>query len=734
MRVGRYDIIEKLGEGGMAEVFLARYEAMAGAVRKVVVKRMLPAVLSDEQTLALFISEARLTMQLSHGNLVQVFDFGETDGQYFLAMEYVDGLSLAQLLHTVKERGLPGVPAPIAVAIIIEVAKGLHFAHTRADERGAALRIIHRDVSPENVLVSYEGQVKVTDFGIARARLEGRQFTAPGIFRGKPDYAAPEQARAEAQTARVDVYATGLLLSELITGENPQEGRLVQVASEGVRLTMRSPLVDSTLAAIIDAAIDPNPKTRMPSALELQHRLTEWLATNAPIALASGVPNFMAWLDPDALAQRGLSVTVPANFTEWLASWSRNQRTDPQQPALDVSSRRVPTVPDTPGSIEGQHQTLPPTIETTADVPLEQVVPKTRVMARPDGGSRWLVAFGVALVLIAGVVMLGALESSSEPPIVVPPPAPIVLNEPPVVAPAREEPVAMPPRPPPPAQTNRSVGQYPAQVRLLTGLHSVDLESARSGLKLARLLPASLEGQALVVRRTTKEMMSPKLLAASFSNGAFHITQIGAEWTPIDSLQTTVFVFDQHTRLFWQRLDVSVAKRTKDGVEIAQTLPNAGVDLIVAVDESQRFELRQLDPGATYQVMLKPQEKPVSVFLIEPGEKRRRSSVPAPVLLQPGRPVTIKGAEVLWLTMLAAPGVSEAVVEITRPGPAPIIIRGSPSSPNVTTAEDYKRLALEHGARGEWKAALVAWEGCLAIKRDLDCRAGAETARRNLEP
>ncbi len=733
MRVGRYDIIEKLGEGGMAEVFLARYEAMAGAVRKVVVKRILPSVVADEQTLALFISEARLTMQLSHGNLVQVFDFGEADGQCFLAMEYVDGLSLALLLHAVRERGLPGVPAPIAVAIIIEVAKGLHFAHSRADEHGAPLHIIHRDVSPENVLISYEGQVKVTDFGIARARLEGRQFTAPGIFRGKPDYAAPEQARAEVQTARVDVYATGLLLAELITGENPQEGRLVQVASEGLRLTMRSPLVDSTMAAIIDAAIDPNPKTRMPSALELQHRLTDWLATNAPIALASGVPNFMAWLDPDALAQRGLSVTVPANFAEWLASWSRNQRTDPQQPALEVSSRRATTVPDTPGSKGNLHPTLPPTIETTADVPLEQVVPKTRVMARP-GGSRWLIGFGAALVLLAGVVMLGALESSSEPPIVVPPPAPIVLNDPPVAPLPREVPVAMPPRPPPVPQTARSVAQYPAQVRLLPGVHSVDLASSRSGLKLAQLLPRALEGQSLVVRRTTKEMMSPKLLAATLENGAFRIAQVGSEWTPIDSLQTTIFVFDQRTRLFWQRLDVGVGKRTKDGVELVQTMPNAGIDLIVSVDESQRFELQQLDTETTYQVLLKPQDQPVSVFVIEPGAKRRQSTLPAPVLLVPGRPLSLKGAELLWLTMLAAPGVTEAVVEITRPAPGPVVVRGVPSPANLTTAEDYKRLALEHGARGEWKAALVAWEGCLAIKRDLDCRAGAETARRNLEP
>lgn len=734
MRVGRYDIIEKLGEGGMAEVFLARYEAMAGAVRKVVVKRILQSVVSDEQTLALFISEARLTMQLSHGNLVQVFDFGEADGQCFLAMEYVDGLSLALLLQAVKERGLPGVPAPIAVAIIIEVAKGLHFAHTRADEHGNPLLIIHRDVSPENVLVSYEGQVKVTDFGIARARLEGRQFTAPGIFRGKPDYAAPEQARAEVQTARVDVYATGLLLAELITGQNPQEGQLNRVASEGLRLTMRSPLVDSKLAAIIDAAIDPNPKTRMPSALELQHRLTEWLATNAPIALASGVPNFMAWLDPSALVQRGLPTSVPPNFAEWLGSWSRNQRTDPQQPALEVNSRRVQTVPETPESKASVLSTLPPTtIETTADVPLEDVVPKTRVLEGPSGGRTWLIAFGAALVLIAGVVMLGALESS-EAPTVVPPASPIVLGAPPAPPPPKDVPVEMPPRPPPPtSQVVRTVATYPAQARLLAGVHSVELSTVTSGLKLSKLLPASVSGP-LLVRRTTKETSSPKLVAATLSNGAFTIAQVGSEWTPIDSSQTTVFVFDQHTRLFWQRVDVQVGRRTKGGVELVQTFGNAGVELIVSVDEAQRFELRSLDPQTTYQLVLRPSEKPVAVFVIEPGATRRKASLPAPALLVPGRALTVKGADVLWLTMLAAPGVTEAVVEITEPSAAPVVVRGTPSPPPQMSIDDYKRLAREHGARGQWSAALVAWEACLTIRRDLDCRAGAETARRNLSP
>lgn len=729
MRLGRYEIIEKLGEGGMAEVFLARYEAAAGAVRQVVVKRMLPAVLSDEQTLKLFVGEARLTMQLSHGNLVQVFDFGEVDGQYFLAMEYVDGLSLAGLLHHTRERGLPGVPSPIAVAIIIEVAKGLHFAHTRADEHGTPLHIIHRDISSENVLVSYEGQVKVTDFGIARARLEGRQFTAPGIFRGKPDYAAPEQARADPQTARVDIYATGLLLIELITGHNPQTGRLMDVVTKGQRLYAESPLIDESLAAIIDAAIDPNPATRLGTAFELQQRLTSWLATNAPIALASGVPHFMAWLEPAALHQRGLAMEAPPAFREWLSSWSRRQGTNPEQVSIDAAPTRQF------GKVEPEEA---PRV-VTAEEPLSSLVTdRARPVVERTSSAPWMIMGVLALAVIVLVAVLFGSETSE--PMVISPPTPIELPAPPPgPPPEKRAPVAEPPELAAEVKVERTVSKYPAQVTLTSAAHAVDISKASSGLRLSTLLDASLADVPLLVRRRTTERGAPKLIAASRMATGVSIAQVGAEWVPLPGTQTTLFVFDRQARLFWLRVDLEVATSTKAGPSVHTTLGNAGPDLVLSVDESQRFDLLNLDPSVAYELTLRPAEKLPPVFMVEPGLKSTpgKGAQGAQLQLMPGRPTVVRGATSVWLTMLTAPEVdaAAAVVDVRVLG-VPVIVRGSPRMvPNApASAAEWKRIALEQGAQGHWGQALEAWENCLAAARDPSCATGAEVARRNLKP
>ncbi|MDP1921970.1 MAG: serine/threonine-protein kinase [Myxococcales bacterium] len=730
MRLGRYEIIEKLGEGGMAEVFLARYEAAAGAVRQVVVKRMLPAVLSDEQTLKLFVGEARLTMQLSHGNLVQVFDFGEVDGQYFLAMEYVDGLSLAGLLHHTQERGLPGVPSPIAVAIIIEVAKGLHFAHTRADEHGTPLHIIHRDISSENVLVSYEGQVKVTDFGIARARLEGRQFTAPGIFRGKPDYAAPEQARADPQTARVDIYATGLLLIELITGHNPQTGRLMDVVTKGHRLTAQSPLIDESLAAIIDAAIDPNPATRLGTAFELQTRLTSWLATNAPIALASGVPHFMAWLEPDALHQRGLAMEAPPAFRDWLSSWSRRQGTNPEQ----VSIAAAPTQQF--GKVEADEAPLPASVDDSLS---SLVTDRARPSVERTSSAPWMIMGVLALAVAVLVAVLFGSETSQ--PMVISPPTPIEL--PPTAPgppPVKRAPLVEPPELPAEVKVERTVSKYPVQVTLTSAAHAVDISKASSGLRLSTLLDASLADVPLLVRRRTTERNAPKLIAASRMAEGVSISLVGSEWVSLPGSQTTLFVFDRQARLFWLRVDLEVATHTKAGPKVHTTLGNAGPDLVLSVDESQRFELLNLDPSVAYELNLRPAEKLPPVFMVEPGQRstHNKGAQGAQLQLMPGRPSVVRGATSVWLTMLTAPEVdaADAVVDVRVLGAPPVIIRGSSrNTPNTpaTSAADWKRIALEQGAQGHWGQALEAWENCLAASRDPSCATGAEVARRNLK-
>jgi serine/threonine protein kinase len=155
-RFGKYELLDRIAAGGMAEIFRARYEPAKGVSKQVVIKRILPAYAENKGFIGMFTNEAKIAMGLSHGNIAQVFDFGAIDGDYFLAMELVDGQPLSKVAKRAKELGLPVLPSDIAAFIVAELLKGLHYAHTRLDEDGRPLRIVHRDVSPQNVLLGFE--------------------------------------------------------------------------------------------------------------------------------------------------------------------------------------------------------------------------------------------------------------------------------------------------------------------------------------------------------------------------------------------------------------------------------------------------------------------------------------------------------------------------------------------------------------------------------------------------
>ncbi len=225
---GKYELVRPLAQGGMAELFIARQSGPAGFEKQVVIKRVLPHLAANKDFVEMFLDEARLAARLSHPNIVQVFDFGEADGRYFLAMEYLVGEDLAAVQCALghQRRGMPG---PIAALVLSSACEALHYAHTFADETGAPLKIVHRDVSPTNVFVTYQGQVKVLDFGIAKA--EGKLVhTQSGVLKGKFLYMSPEHITGEALDARSDVFALGAVLHELLTGR-PVFERATSLAS-----------------------------------------------------------------------------------------------------------------------------------------------------------------------------------------------------------------------------------------------------------------------------------------------------------------------------------------------------------------------------------------------------------------------------------------------------------------------------------------------------------------------
>jgi eukaryotic-like serine/threonine-protein kinase len=220
--LGRYELLQRLAVGGMAELFLARSRGSAGFEKQVVIKRILPDIASEPEFRALFIDEARLVATFAHPNIVQVFDLDETDEELFFAMEYVHGVDAHKLLRTPPKTPLA---YDAAIEIVCQAAAGLHYAHERTDADGGPLGVVHRDVSPNNLLCTWDGHVKVVDFGIAKVASRSARFrTRIGTVRGTPVYMSPEQARGLDLDRRSDVFSLAIVLYELTTGARCFDG------------------------------------------------------------------------------------------------------------------------------------------------------------------------------------------------------------------------------------------------------------------------------------------------------------------------------------------------------------------------------------------------------------------------------------------------------------------------------------------------------------------------------
>jgi serine/threonine-protein kinase len=287
-RFGRYVLFDRIGRGGMADIYLARGTTQMGASRRVVVKLVLPHLASDPGFAAMLISEARLAARLSHRNVVQTFDLGREASRLYIAMEYVEGYDLTQLLKKLRERRVP-LPAEYGFFIVCEMLRGLDYAHRRRGDDGEALGIVHRDVSPSNVLISLEGEVKLCDFGIARA-LTDLDALPEGALEGKAAYMSPEHARGEKVDARADVFSAATILWEILSGRRmykAQPGRdVLDVAKAGEvpPLPTRSLPEYDRIAGVLAKGLAPNREDRYPSAAALLRDLEDYAERNRFIA------------------------------------------------------------------------------------------------------------------------------------------------------------------------------------------------------------------------------------------------------------------------------------------------------------------------------------------------------------------------------------------------------------------------------------------------------------------
>ncbi|QSQ26284.1 serine/threonine protein kinase [Pyxidicoccus parkwayensis] len=406
-RFGRYELVSWLGRGGMAETWRARLVGDAGVTKPVLIKKVLPEFSGDEAFISMFISEARISATLSHGNVAQVFDFGRVDGDYFLAMEYVDGQPLHRILKRAARGGLTALPIPLSTFIALEMCRGLHYAHTRTDEKGQPLGIVHRDISPDNVLVSYEGQVKIVDFGIAKARSLRTFNTEPGVVKGKYLFFSPEQARGKEVDARTDVWATGLVLYELLCGQRPVTGLPQTVMMRMARGDFPSPRelrgdLPAALDALVMRALAVDLSARFESSHAFGDALAGFLYGFAPRFSSMNLAHLVRELFREELAKEGRELPVPPSFQEELALWrstaphSDQGRSGGGPPPLGRKARQT----------------------AIAHAPTHETKPEAKPASSPRVSRGALVAGGAGLLLSLGaaaVLMSTWLEITSPP-------------------------------------------------------------------------------------------------------------------------------------------------------------------------------------------------------------------------------------------------------------------------------------------------------------------------------
>jgi tRNA A-37 threonylcarbamoyl transferase component Bud32 len=286
---GKYYLFDRINVGGMAEIYRAKTFGIEGSERLVVVKKMIPLIADDRELVSMFIDEAKLVVQLNHPNIGQVSDWGKVDDSYYIAMEYISGRDLRSVAQRCKQQlvdGSPTMPVAQSCFIVMKLCEALDYAHNKKDSLGKDLGLVHRDVSPANVMISFEGEVKLIDFGVAKVDSTRRQETEAGVLKGKFGYLSPEQVRGEKLDRRSDVFSTGIVLYELLTAERlfPPDNEL-QVLDRIKNVEVLPPTaynrrIPEELERIVMKALAPAVADRYQTAMDLHDDLQAFLYTS----------------------------------------------------------------------------------------------------------------------------------------------------------------------------------------------------------------------------------------------------------------------------------------------------------------------------------------------------------------------------------------------------------------------------------------------------------------------
>ncbi len=361
----RYRVVDRLEAGGMAEVFRGEAMSLQGFKKQVAIKRVLPHLAQNKSFISMFLDEARLGARLNHANIVSVFDIGAADNTYFIVMEFVDGANLKALIETLRKQGRQ-FPLKEAIYITMEANRGLSYAHEAMNDAGEPLHIVHRDISPPNILVSNRGEVKLTDFGLAKATTQ-LEKTDPGVVKGKFSYLSPEAAFGQPVDGRADVFALGVVLWEMLAGRrlflgetDYQTVKLVQQANVPSLSRLNSE-VDAEFEGILGKSMTRDPNDRYQTASEFADALAGYLFSHRMKVTSYDIANLVkACLAQKAKSNKPQDQSIIDRLIqeELLRFTSLDDMRDPLNPG---------SVPLSPEDVEGAKPLDAGTFENPAD-------------------------------------------------------------------------------------------------------------------------------------------------------------------------------------------------------------------------------------------------------------------------------------------------------------------------------------------------------------------------------
>ncbi|HUS33651.1 MAG TPA: protein kinase [Kofleriaceae bacterium] len=466
--IGKYEILRKLATGGMAEIYLARVSGTAGFEKLVVLKRILPTIAEDPRLVQMFLDEARLAATLRHPNIADVYDVGDDDGIVFFTMEFVHGQDVRTVRQDAKKRNDP-VPLGVALAIVHGTASALEHAHELTGPDGKHLGLVHRDVSTSNVMVSYDGAVKLLDFGIARASSSTHK-TQTGMLKGKIAYMSPEQCRGTPLDRRSDLFSLGIVMFELTVGRRPFRGDtdfaiMDQIVYQGApKPSSIRPDYPPELEAIVMKLLDRNPALRYPTAEDLLHDLDEYIGANGLWQSPRAIGKYMRTLFADKIVAWEQAEQEGVSFAQHVAQSITSQS---QRVELMTPSKSFPGVEPRPSQrhmlahapTAAQDVVAPPP-EPAAPLPVAKLesAPVAYPSIRPSRAATFFKVL-LALLVLGGAGAAGFIltqnRQQTEPtakdepapapaPVPAPVPAPAVAEEPKVEQPKEEPKVEEP--------------------------------------------------------------------------------------------------------------------------------------------------------------------------------------------------------------------------------------------------------------------------------------------------